>query len=87
MLRPDGRLAIATTPPEMQGTPAAPEPMASIGRFYTDEELAALAVEAGFADVSVAREGRGSQLLTRVRRASEEALRARCWHSESRAHS
>ena len=64
VLRPGGRLAIATTPPEMRGTPAAPEPMASIGRFYTDEELAALAREAGFADVSVAREGRGSQLLT-----------------------
>jgi 2-polyprenyl-3-methyl-5-hydroxy-6-metoxy-1,4-benzoquinol methylase len=64
VLRPGGRLAIATTPPEMRGTPAAPEPMASIGRFYTDEELAALAVEAGFADVSVTRDGRGSQLLT-----------------------
>ena len=64
VLRPGGRLAIATTPPEMRGTPAAPEPMASIGRFYTDEELAALAREAGFADVSVTRDGRGSQLLT-----------------------
>jgi 2-polyprenyl-3-methyl-5-hydroxy-6-metoxy-1,4-benzoquinol methylase len=64
VLRPDGRLAIATTPPEMRGTPAAPEPMASIGRFYTDEELAALAVEAGFANVSVKREQRGEQLLT-----------------------
>jgi hypothetical protein len=64
VLRPGGRLAIATTPPEMKGTPAAPEPMASIGRFYTDEELAALAVEAGFVDVSAARDGRGGQLLT-----------------------
>jgi 2-polyprenyl-3-methyl-5-hydroxy-6-metoxy-1,4-benzoquinol methylase len=64
VLRPGGRLAIATTPPEMRGTPAAPEPMASIGRFYTDEELAALAREAGFADVSVTRDGRGGQLLT-----------------------
>ena len=63
VLRPAGRLAIATTPPEMRGTPAAPEPMASIGRFYTDEELAALAVEAGAADVSVRRESEG-QLLT-----------------------
>jgi SAM-dependent methyltransferase len=68
VLRPDGRLAIATTPPEMRGTPAAPEPMASIGRFYTDDELAALAVEAGFADVSVTRESRGEQLLTAVAR-------------------
>jgi len=64
VLRPGGRLAIATTPPELRGTPAAPEPMASIGRFYTDEELAALAREAGFADVSVTRESRGDQLLT-----------------------
>ena len=64
VLRPEGRLAITTTPPEMKGTPAAPEPMASIGRFYTDEELVALAEGAGFADVSVTRDGRGSQLLT-----------------------
>jgi SAM-dependent methyltransferase len=64
VLRPGGRLAIATTPPELRGTPAAPEPMASIGRFYTDEELAGLAVEAGFADVSVSRDSRGDQLLT-----------------------
>jgi SAM-dependent methyltransferase len=63
VLRPGGRLAIVTTPPELRGTPAAPEPMASIGRFYTDEELAALALEAGFADVSVTRESRGDQLL------------------------
>jgi SAM-dependent methyltransferase len=63
VLRLEGRLAIATTPPEMRGTPAAPEPMATIGRFYTDEELASLAREAGFADVSVKRESRGSQLL------------------------
>jgi SAM-dependent methyltransferase len=59
-----GRLAIATTPPELRGTPAAPEPMASIGCFYSDEELAGLAAEAGFADVSVTRESRGDQLMT-----------------------
>ena len=64
MLGPEGRLAITTTPPELRGTPAAPEPMASIGRFYTDGELAALAQQAGFADVSVTRTSRGDQLLT-----------------------
>lgn len=64
VLRPGGRLAIVTTPPELRGTPAAPEPMASLGRFYADGELAALAVEAGFTDVSVTRERRGEQLLT-----------------------
>ena len=63
VLLPGGRLAVVTTPPELRGTPAAPEPMASIGRFYTDEELAALAMEAGFAHVSVTRESRGEQLL------------------------
>ena len=68
VLRLNGRLAIATTPPEMKGTPAAPEPMASIGRFYTDEELAALAVEAGFTNVSARRERRGEQILTAVAR-------------------
>jgi len=64
VLRPEGRLAITTTPPELRGTPAAPEPMASIGRFYTDGELAALAQQAGFADVSANRTSRGDQLLT-----------------------
>jgi SAM-dependent methyltransferase len=64
VLRPGGRLAIVTTPPELRGTPAAPEPMASIGRFYTDDELAAVAVQAGFADVSARRVSRGEQLLT-----------------------
>jgi hypothetical protein len=34
-----GRLALYTTSPELRGTPAAPEPLASRGHFYEDEEL------------------------------------------------
>jgi SAM-dependent methyltransferase len=64
VLQPGGRLAIVTTPPEMRGTPAAPEPIASRGRFYTDEELAALAQEAGFVDERAMRTPDGAQLLT-----------------------
>jgi ubiquinone/menaquinone biosynthesis C-methylase UbiE len=58
-----GRLAVYTTGPELRGTPAAPEPLASRGHFHTDEELVALAGAAGFADAAVANED-GGQLLT-----------------------
>lgn len=64
VLRSGGRLAIFTTPPELRGTPAAPEPIASRGSFYTDEELAALAREAGFVDEKATRAANGGQLLT-----------------------
>jgi SAM-dependent methyltransferase len=67
VLRAGGRIAVYTTAPELRGTPAAPEPIASRGRFYTDDELAAVAREAGLDDVAVASEG-GGQLLTAVRR-------------------
>jgi SAM-dependent methyltransferase len=63
VLVPGGRLAIYTTAPELRGTGAAPEPVASKGHFYEDEELVALAIEAGFGDVTVLSEG-GGQLLT-----------------------
>jgi SAM-dependent methyltransferase len=63
VLRPEGRLAVYTTGPELRGTPAAPEPLASRGHFHTDEELGGLAHAAGFADVTVAND-RGGQLLT-----------------------
>lgn len=63
VLEPGGRLALYTTGPELRGTPAAPEPLASMGHFHTDEELGALAEEAGFTDVRVQNEG-GGQLLT-----------------------
>jgi SAM-dependent methyltransferase len=53
VLRPDGRLAVFTVTEAARGTPAAPEPMASRGRFYADEELVRLARDAGFRLASV----------------------------------
>lgn len=54
VLKPGGRLALFTLPPELKGHPgAAPEPMASRGRFYTDTELEELARGAGLDDVTV----------------------------------
>jgi ubiquinone/menaquinone biosynthesis C-methylase UbiE len=63
VLAPGGRLAVYTTAPELRGTPAAPEPIASRAFFYDDAQLAALAQQAGFADVAVADDD-GGQLLT-----------------------
>jgi SAM-dependent methyltransferase len=63
VLRAGGRLAIFTTGPELRGTPAAPEPIASLGHFYSDEELAELARRANLGGVRV-RSKRGGQLLT-----------------------
>ena len=48
VLRPGGRLAVFTVSEGARGGPAAPEPMASRGRFYTDDELVRLALGAGF---------------------------------------
>ena len=62
VLQPGGRIAIYTTGPELRGTPAAPEPLASRGHFYGDEELAGLGRAAGLTDVTVKNE-RGGQLL------------------------
>lgn len=53
VLRPAGRVAVFTVTEAARGTPAAPEPMASRGRFYTDEELVQLAHDAGFPTASV----------------------------------
>jgi SAM-dependent methyltransferase len=61
-LAPGGRLALYTTSPALRGTPAAPEPVASHGRFYEDDELAELARKAGFVGVVVVNEN-GGQLL------------------------
>lgn len=63
VLRRGGRVAVYTTGPELRGTPAAPEPIASEGHFYRDQELAELARGAQLREVSVRNE-RGGQLLT-----------------------
>ncbi len=48
VLAPAGRLASYTTPPEVRGTPAAPEPLASHTHFYSDDELLEIAAAANF---------------------------------------
>jgi hypothetical protein len=63
VLEPGGRLAVYTTGPELRGTPAAPEPLASLSHFHSDAELIELAGAAGFSDAAVQNEG-GGQLLT-----------------------
>jgi SAM-dependent methyltransferase len=65
VLSPGGRLAIYTTAPELRGTPAAPEPLASRSRFYDDDELAALAHGAGLAGIMVTNDGGGQLLVAR----------------------
>lgn len=55
VLVPGGRVVILGSDPELKGTPAAPEPMASRLRFYDDPELEALGRDAGFSDVRVLR--------------------------------
>jgi SAM-dependent methyltransferase len=58
-----GRLAVYTTSPELRGTPAAPEPLASHTYFYGDDDLVAMARRAGFVNATVANDD-GGQLLT-----------------------
>jgi SAM-dependent methyltransferase len=58
-----GRIAVMTTAPEAKGTEAAPYPLATRGRFHTDEELVALAREAGFGSARLAHRDEWSQLL------------------------
>lgn len=55
VLTPSGRLVALGSDPALRGTPAAPEPMASHLRFYSDSELEQLAEEAGFAGAKVVR--------------------------------
>jgi SAM-dependent methyltransferase len=54
-LKKGGRVVVQGTDPEMRGTPAAPEPIASRLHFYDEDELANLAHEAGFGSVRVVR--------------------------------
>ncbi len=63
VLQPEGRIAVYTTGPELRGTPAAPEPIASLGHFYTDAELEELARRAQLSEITVSNDG-GGQLLT-----------------------
>ena len=53
VVREGGTLATFTVSEAAKGTPAAPEPMASRGRFYTDAELVDLARAAGFRNATV----------------------------------
>jgi SAM-dependent methyltransferase len=53
VVRPGGALAVFTVSEEAKGSPAAPEPMASRGRFYTDAQLVDLTRAAGFAEARV----------------------------------
>jgi len=55
VLAPGGRAVIMGTDPELRGTPAAPEPMASRLTFYDEEGLEELGRAAGFAGVSAVR--------------------------------
>jgi SAM-dependent methyltransferase len=66
VLRPGGRIAVYTTGPELRGTPAAPEPIASRGHFYADEELAELARSTDWHDVAVRNHGGGQLLVARA---------------------
>jgi ubiquinone/menaquinone biosynthesis C-methylase UbiE len=67
-----GRLVLMGSDPALRGTPAAPEPMASRLRFYTDEELHQLGVAAGFDYVEVVR--RDLEQFARQAGVPEEAL-------------
>jgi SAM-dependent methyltransferase len=58
-----GRVAIFTTAPEAKGSPAAPYPLATRGRFYTDDELVALPLEAGFREARLTHREDWAQLL------------------------
>jgi SAM-dependent methyltransferase len=48
VVRPNGTLVVFTVSEAARGTPAAPEPFASRGRFYTDDQLVELARAGGF---------------------------------------
>ena len=74
VLHTTGRLAIYTTGPELRGTPAAPEPIASRGHFHTNEELAELGRSAGVHDVAVHNSSGGQLLIARAWRLPPERI-------------
>lgn len=53
VLRPGGRIGVYIAGTELRGRPAAPEPIASPGHFYTDAAIAELARRASLTDVEV----------------------------------
>lgn len=55
VLQPGGRLVALGSDPALRGTPAAPEPIASRLHFYNDDQLARVALDAGFDDARVVR--------------------------------
>ena len=55
VLAENGRFICLGSDPELRGTPAAPEPMASRLHFYTQKELRQIGVQAGFTFVQVIR--------------------------------
>ena len=58
-----GRGAVWTASPESRGTPASPEPVASRGRFYADDELVELGRAAGFSLAHLGARDEWGQLL------------------------
>jgi SAM-dependent methyltransferase len=58
-----GRVAALGSDPELRGTEAAPEPMASRLHFYDDQALERIARKAGFTDVRVERRDLGRYAL------------------------
>ena len=65
VLAAGGRLGVATSPPELRGTPAAPDPIARSMRLYEDTALEQLARDAGFEQVAVSRPDGGQLLVAR----------------------
>jgi SAM-dependent methyltransferase len=66
VLEPGGRVAIFTSSAALRGTPAVPEPIASLGHFHSNSELVAFAAASGLADPAVDDDD-GGQLLTAKR--------------------
>ena len=58
-----GRGAIWTTAPEGRGSPASPEPIASLGHFHTDERLLEYARIAGFPEPRIVARDEWTQLF------------------------